>query len=365
MGRSPGALKIRLHDGRLCGLKFSMATEGALLDCLAASYRLDLDGAEYVRNIVEKAAPLLDRGLGVMAYTYDARDPKVPVIDHFATSKRFDPNWLPPFYAAVEAAQADIGSPQHPTGFQAWSHLTCGQASTLPGMRPILPLFTHIGGSRDAFAVNALDASGHGLWIGAPLRTTAKVPAARMTLFTRFAAHLAAALRIRRNALAAKPRPAAILSPHGALLDADSGDGVVEAREDLRRATVAFDQARTKKMRADVELATRRWRPLVASRWSLLDEFDSDGRRFIVAVENEPPTRPPRRDLSEREHQVMTQAHLGHSDKVIAYELGLSASTVRVLLHRASRKLGASTRREALARFDALTKARDDEKSKR
>ena len=55
----------------------------------------------------------------------------------------------------------------------------------------------------------------------------------------------------------------------------------------------------------------------------------------------------------------MTQAHLGHTDKVIAYELGLSASTVRVLLHRATRKLGASTRREALARFDALRKARD------
>jgi DNA-binding NarL/FixJ family response regulator len=75
-------------------------------------------------------------------------------------------------------------------------------------------------------------------------------------------------------------------------------------------------------------------------------------------VENDLPTRPPRRDLSEREHQVMTQAHLGHTDKVIAYELGLSASTVRVLRHRAMRKLGATTRKEALARFDALTQAR-------
>lgn len=49
----------------------------------------------------------------------------------------------------------------------------------------------------------------------------------------------------------------------------------------------------------------------------------------------------------------MTQASLGHSDKVIAYELGLSASTVRVLIHRAIRKLGATTRRDALARFEA------------
>jgi hypothetical protein len=31
---------------------------------------------------------------------------------------------------------------------------------------------------------------------------------------------------------------------------------------------------------------------------------------------------------------------------------------VRVLVHRATRKLGAATRREALARFDALLKKR-------
>ena len=63
-------------------------------------------------------------------------------------------------------------------------------------------------------------------------------------------------------------------------------------------------------------------------------------------------TRAPRRRLSEREHQVMTQVHLGHSDKEIAYELGLSVSTVRVLIHRAMQKLGAENRRDALARFE-------------
>lgn len=58
-------------------------------------------------------------------------------------------------------------------------------------------------------------------------------------------------------------------------------------RDELRRATLAFDRARTKKMRADVELATKQWWPLVVSRWSLLDDFASDGRRFVVAVERE------------------------------------------------------------------------------
>lgn len=332
-----------------------MPSTASLLDCLAAAYRVDLEGEPYVRNVVEAAAPLLDRGLGVMAYTYEVRDGAPPLIDHFVTSERFDPRWLERFYSAVAEAGLD-SRPENPAGFEAWGHLLCGQASLVPGMRPFLPLFAHIGGARDTFAVNALDASGRGLWIGAPLRTTTKASAEKVTLFTRFAAHLTSATRLRRNAGVAGPRAAAVLSPGGELLDAAGGEAVVDARQVLRRATLAFDRAHTKKARADVATATQRWRPLVDSRWSLLDDFDTDGRRFVVAVENGPPTRPPRRDLSEREHQVMTQAHLGHSDKVIAYELGLSASTVRVLLHRASRKLGASSRKDALARFDALVK---------
>jgi DNA-binding CsgD family transcriptional regulator len=329
-----------------------MMNSARFLDCLAAAYRLDLDDAEYVRNIADEAAPLLDRGLGVLAYTYDAQDLDNPAIDHFATSQRFDARWLSRFYAEVEAAGHPT-APQ-PTGFHAWSHMTCGQASLVAKMRPYLPLFAHIGGARDTFAVNALDASGRGLWIGAPMRSTRKVSDEQVTLFTRFAAHLTSAVRLRQNAGGSKPKVAAILSPSGDLLHAEASEGVVDAREELRLAALAFDQSRTKKVNA--EAATRRWRPLVESRWTLIDEFESDGRRLVVAVENGPPTRPPRKDLSEREHQVMTQAHLGHDNKVIAYELGLSHSTVRVLLHRAATKLGASTRREAIARFDALVK---------
>ncbi len=336
-----------------------MVNSARFLDCLAAAYRLDLDDAEYVRNIADEAAPLLDRGLGVLAYTYEAEERDNPAIDHFATSERFDASWLPRFYAEVEAAGHPT-APQ-PTGFHAWRHMTCGQASAVEGMRPFLPLFTHIGGARDTFAVNALDASGRGLWIGAPMRTTRKVSPEQVLLFTRFAAHLTSAVRLRQNAGRLKPRAAAVLSPSGELLHAEASPGVVEAREELRNAALAFDEARTKKVNAEV--ATRRWRPLVESRWTLIDEFESDGKRLVVAIENGPPTRPPRKDLSLREHQVMTQAHLGHDNKVIAYELGLTHSTVRVLLHRAATKLGASSRQEAIDRFDALVCQVESEKA--
>ena len=120
--------------------------------------------------------------------------------------------------------------------------------------------------------------------------------------------------------------------------------------------TLAFEEARTNENRGAPTTARRR-RALVGSSWSVLDEFEANGRRFIVASATASPARPRRRALSVREHQVLTQARLGHSDKVIAHTLGLSYSTVRVLLHRAAKKLDASTRREALVRFAALTDA--------
>lgn len=332
-----------------------MGSRVALLDCLEAAYRMDLDGAAYVNHVAESAAPLLDAGLGVLAYTYETRRGAAAAIDHHGTSKRFDPAWLPRFYGAIGEANRPDGSSSNPTGYDTWSHLTCGQASQVRGMRPFLPYFALIGGARDTFAVNAFDASGRGLWVGAPMRVARKVSKAKVAMFTRFAAHLTAAVRMRRMGVR-RSRPAAVLSVGGALLDA-TGRGPVEAREELRRAALDFDRARVRRGSADSSEVMQRWRPLVVSKWSLLDEFDSDGRRFVVAVDNGPPTQPPRRDLSEREHQVLTQAHLGHSNKVIAYELGLSDSTVRVLMHRAAKKLGASTRAEALSNFRARVAA--------
>ncbi|MFT3837358.1 MAG: LuxR C-terminal-related transcriptional regulator [Myxococcaceae bacterium] len=331
-----------------------MSSKLALLDCLDAAYRMDLDGAAYVKQMADRAAELIDHGLGVLAYTYELKD-GAAVIDHRGTSERLRPEWLAKFYGSIAEAGVQRGRSSSPFGYQTWQHLQCSQASAVAGMKPLMPFFAHLGGAKDIFAINAFDASGRGLWLGAGMPAARKVPRERIELFTRFAAHLTSAVRMRRTGVT-KGKPAAVLSPRGALLDAQ-GPETVEARAELQRATLAFDAARVRKSRADAGGVMREWRPLVISRWSLLDDFDSDGKRFVVAVENGPPTRPPRRDLSEREHQVLTQAHLGHSNKVIAYELGLSSSTVRVLLHRAAKKLGATTRAGALERFAKLAKS--------
>jgi DNA-binding CsgD family transcriptional regulator len=69
-----------------------------------------------------------------------------------------------------------------------------------------------------------------------------------------------------------------------------------------------------------------------------VDHFDSDGRRFVIAHRNDP-TPPDTRGLTLRERQSLAYAAIGHSNKQIAYELGLAASTVSGHLAQARAKL--------------------------
>ncbi|HJK99710.1 MAG TPA: LuxR C-terminal-related transcriptional regulator [Polyangiaceae bacterium LLY-WYZ-14_1] len=119
---------------------------------------------------------------------------------------------------------------------------------------------------------------------------------------------------------------------------------------------LAMDRARTRAGRADAERAVAAWRALVEGRWSLLDHFDSDGRRYLVARENEPATRTIR-TLTPRERQVALYAAHGHSNKLIGYELGLSEGTVKAHLARAMGKLGFESRSRLASLLASSTSA--------
>ena len=161
-------------------------------------------------------------------------------------------------------------------------------------------------------------------------------------LWTRFASHLGAALRLRR--LKAEPSvdsAPAILSPTGKL-EHGSADAIA-AKAPLGRAAKAMDRARGKLRRLDPDAAAALWRTMVCEEWSLVDWYDHDGKRFLLAQENRIPARSADA-LTPRETQVVACAAMGHSNKLIAYDLGLSTGTVAVLLGRAAHKLGVSGR---------------------
>lgn len=96
---------------------------------------------------------------------------------------------------------------------------------------------------------------------------------------------------------------------------------------------------------------------LVAGRWSLVDTFEHGGKRYLVAEQNGAAV-DAAPDLSPRERTVLAAAAAGHHNKLIAYDLGLADSTVRVLLFRAIRKLGVASRAEAITHFGATTRSR-------
>jgi DNA-binding CsgD family transcriptional regulator len=198
-------------------------------------------------------------------------------------------------------------------------------------------------------SINAYDASGFGVCLGAFLPKTRALRGAERRTFERVATHLAAGFRLRRRARAAE----AILSVSGTVLHASASAETKRARVALHEAVKDIERARGSLRTRDPEHAVMSWRALVRARWSLVDHFEHDGKRLIVAIANES-AQLPVQALTPRERSVMALAAQEHTTKLIAYELGLSDSTVRVLLMRAARTLGARTRSEALERYRKL-----------
>ena len=81
--------------------------------------------------------------------------------------------------------------------------------------------------------------------------------------------------------------------------------------------------------------------------WSLVDRFESDGRRYRIARPNDPAVEGPPQ-LTERE-RLLGYAAMGHTNQHIAYALGLAPSTVSTHLRRAMRHLGVKRRADLAA----------------
>ncbi len=166
------------------------------------------------------------------------------------------------------------------------------------------------------------------------------LPASVVDVWGRIAAHYAAAARLRVRGL---PEAHAVMDPGGRLLDARGAAAEKSTRDALRRAARAIDRVRGRRIR-DAQEALALWRVLTDRRWTLADEFDRGGRRYVVAFENLPAPRATLPGLTARELQVACFVALGHANKQIAYELELSTSTVGTHVSAIRKKLGVTSR---------------------
>jgi DNA-binding CsgD family transcriptional regulator len=314
-----------------------------LISIVEESYATTTDDEAWLRGILAAAQPSLERGMGILGYLYDLSVLPGRILSYASLDSPFD------------AADVALGMTSLSNDYidNSWRTVRVGTAASVPGFekQPTADMLFRSRGVADLLVVNALDPSGIGVSVAVPDRRSVTLPPRQRAHYACVAAHLAAAFRLRRKVAELE----AILAPSGGIVHAEGRAKAGEARTLLAAGARAMERARGKLRREDPDKAIRGWRALVGGRWSVLDHFESDGKRYLVARTNEPASRGPER-LTERERQVLEYAALGLSNKEIAYELGIAAPTVRVLIARAALKLRATGREQLLARYKARTR---------
>lgn len=155
-------------------------------------------------------------------------------------------------------------------------------------------------------------------------------------------AHIKAGFRLRRRLGSSRPQvdapdEGAVLTPSGDVLHAEGAARDEDARDELAARARQIDRARTRDGgRGEDALAI--WQGLVRGSWSLVEQYDADGKRFVLAHRNPEDVRDPR-GLSDIEVRVVGLAVRGYADKLIAYHLGIPEGTVSSHLTHAMRKL--------------------------
>jgi DNA-binding CsgD family transcriptional regulator len=317
-----------------------------VLDVVEAIYRDEESDEAWLRRVLEVARPSLDAGLGLMAMPFVAAPSGVlvPWVVDCHTKRGVGARLVMEVMATVRR-DASVS--------RVYRTQLCQTASEAGFVKhPSWGILVRKG-VLDFLGLNAADTDGHGCLVGAFLPRVQRLDPRRRDSLSRVTAHLVAGHRFRRRARVSASATEAVLDSSAKMLHAEGEARTAAAQEALGRAARALERARCAAGRAEPDASLRSWKGLVDARWSLVDLFESDGKRFLVAKQNEPVT-PTIETLTKRERQVATYAAAGHPSKLIAYELGIADSTVRVLLSRAMTRLQVKTR-AALA--DALVRA--------
>ena len=326
------------------------------LDVIEQAYKLDASPADWLRGLAQMVYTHLGQGLGISAFYYRVTDDnRVETGDEIA----IDLCHTPPMPVGESLAML-------PPDFVQQSFVKCEcitQSAALdqdPSMRelmkPMLDAAASVLGWRDIAMLGGMDPTGHGVYFGAWLPHETRLDTRVREMWSRVAVHIATAHRLRRTLAAlssgasANRRPDAVLYPDGRVAHAEGEAVSQEARDALRNGVRLMEVARGDLRRDKPFKAVDAWRGLVSCRWSLLDQFESDGKRYVIARRNDARING-FAALTDRERQAVSYAALNHTNKLIAYEIGISPSTVGVLLHRATRKMGVTSRRELIEVF--------------
>jgi DNA-binding CsgD family transcriptional regulator len=329
------------------------------LRIIEAGYRWEASEEGWLRGLVD-AASALDAGVGAYARVdvFNTDRPQIRTMFAAGASERF----LAGGRAAMEEGHASgplevnraLYANHPPVGY-AREQLRGLPAPLQDGFAAMFASF----GVEDMLGIFARDCGGLLMHIGVPMPKRRRLHPRTKHRLTCVAAHLTSAVRLRA---AGAPSPEAdstdaVLEPSGVLRHAGEGAQPRDVRERLSGAVKKLERARGPLRRSAPDESLAIWRGLLDGRWSLIDHWDADGRRFVLARRNAPAVRDVRA-LTEAEGAVVAFLAMGYAEKYVAYLLGLSPSTVATQFASARRKLGVRSRQELIALLSARTTPR-------
>ena len=260
-----------------------------LVGVLEAAYVPAPSDEAWLGQLLEATRPLLDAGLGVMGFFYGLSADGQMRVER------------PVMFGVPDGAKdaLDAMSAHAPLAFAKKLYRetpSCATLSQRLGLGARLakePLYRELLapiGVGDFLSVAATDPSGDGCLVGAPLPSIRRVPRQDAAVWSRVAAHIAAGarLRLRKTPPTLTEGASAVLSVGGDLAHAEDALATTEEGKDaLQRAARAMDRARGELRRRDPEEAISAWNALAFGRWSLVDHFDHDGKRYLIARRND------------------------------------------------------------------------------
>lgn len=332
------------------------------IDLIEAAYDLRRSDSAWLAHLVDAAEPILDQGLGLFGFAFVRPAPGGGGADallRYMHMKSLPVDFPERFDTARSLISPELIEAAAPPGYAGtWTQL-------LGNYPEVARAFLETLGYADLLGILAVDPNGLGVHISAPMSNMTRLTPRSQERLQMLGAHIASAYRLRLAVSETGGRTPAESTglPHDAEAVFDVNgfqiiDSVGPAREPdaaslLREASRAVDRARGKLRKDDPLEALETWKALVSGRWSMVDWFDSDGRRFILAIPNPPEIRDPR-GLTEQERQVVTYVLLGETNKLVAYRLGLSTARLSGLLKTAMHKLGVKTRTQLVQKLGPL-----------
>ncbi|MCC6903215.1 MAG: hypothetical protein IT377_29860 [Polyangiaceae bacterium] len=311
-----------------------------LLEVLDTAYRVEGTEEAWLGDLCGAIERATQSPLGCSCFFLDASDlsrpkvrpavhsPRAPAIDIVSMFGTLSGNGAKALFG-----QRPVTTSSEAAGRAVWSHVIerCGD---------LWPR-----GVQDTLGILAFDARRRGCVICIPLPRMRAPNRLELRRLSYLGVHVATALRLRR-AVGARGLRAdtgdgteAVLEPSGRVVAAEGDASAANARAELREMALRLDHSRSRLRREDGDLALEAWTALVSGRWTLVDHFDTDGRRFLLAHKNPPALAEPLA-LDPRERMVASAIALGHPQKLVGYALGLPRPTVARLLRSALDKLG-------------------------